>query len=325
MECTLIEQFNHNSTLILPNYLCSSLSYKEYFKVDPIRLSLVKAGFNHDSSINPLELIECLSKFNEASLYLSQSSKITSNTIKVVNSIITGNKIGFRNGDCWLGEPNLNTHYRCPPAKRIKLLIKELINFILSKSLDIDDIIYIYFKLISIHPFKDGNGRSSRVLFYWLTRGKVNSFLCPYLYHTQDSHSGYVELVRLAHNNKTKFYRSSLLKSFKQKASIRIDYLKRKHTKLAHNLINNLGRDGLSLKIASVIYQKLFQSPVLNLKDVVEDCEIKRIVSSNILNDLVSKKIFKIKRSQNGEVYIFSKDINTFIRSYHLLSITGNE
>ena len=47
-------------------------------------------------------------------------------------------------------------------------------------------------------------------------------------------------------------------------------------------------------------------------------------ITSEILNNLVSKGIIKIQQSKGGETFIFSEIINAFIKEHHLLAIKGN-
>lgn len=77
------------------------------------------------------------------------------------------------------------------------------------------------------------------------------------------------------------------------------------------------------MKAAFSINNKLYTSPILNIKNLMQDGNISKLISSDVLNDLVSKNILKIQNSSKGETFIFSDLINTFIREHHLLTITG--
>jgi hypothetical protein len=305
------------STNFLPNYLCSSLSFKRYYDIAPIHLSIIKSGVSCDSSISLhlLNFFECISKFNEATFNINQSLIITKDTLIKTNSILTDNNTGIRNISCRVGKDI------CPEPSKIEYLIEHLINFINSPHLTLDDFIYIYFKFISIHPFEDGNGRVSRILFYFLTKGSVDCFYCPFLYHTPKNHLNYVKLVKLAQGSKKLFYRSPLLKKFKNEAYQKILLLKMNDDQLQINLKKKLF-DNDNFNLVTQIYQKLYKSPALPIKELMES-SLGSEISVEVLNNLVSKNIIKIKQSQGGEIYIFSEHINKMISVNHELIIKG--
>jgi len=308
------------SSFLLPNYLCSSLSYKKYHNIDPVAVHFSKTGIQKDLPCKISDYLELINKFNAVIFYLKNQKSISVESLITANSIFTDDDSGVRRLDCWVGKEGSNTEYKCPHPSELEGLLVKLVTSINKGNRSIDHMLYIYFKLISIHPFRDGNGRTSRALFYTLTRGKYDKFFCPSLYHTKENHLIYFNLVKLAYLGPEILYRSNFLKKFKKDAKLRISLVDKHQRQINQSVKSLILSDKHLLPLAKSIYKKLYQSPFLNIEEV-HKLALSEPLVSEYLNALITKGVIKAQRTRSGEVYIYSDLINKFSREFHLLTL----
>lgn len=98
----------------------------------------------------------------------AMSSAMDVATVKRVNSSITGNTAAYRSGFAWSGAvgPRLAWHVGSPPDA-----VPRLMNSLIASSSRADlpataVALVLAVRLLQIHPFRDGNGRTARVLLW---------------------------------------------------------------------------------------------------------------------------------------------------------------
>ena len=305
---------------LLTSYLCSSSSYKKYYKIDPVAVHFSKTGVQSDLPKSILEYKGLIEKFDRATADLEAHRVISTESLVAANFTFTENSTGVRASDCWVGEKGSKTEYKCPTQPDLDIYLKELIHFINTCDLCIDNILYIYFKLIAIHPFLDGNGRTSRALFYRLIQSEFDLFFCPSLYHTKENHRPYFNLVKLAALGREHLVGSEYLKKIKRDAKITISSVKKSQNRIDKKLKSILFNKPSLLYLANSIYKKLYKNPFLNINEV-DGIDFDNPALVKDLNDMISKGAVKVQRSKNGAIYIYSDLVNKFLREFHLLML----
>lgn len=96
--------------------------------------------------------------------------RISAESLKKIHASLTGTtNNGFRNAPVWMGAPHpaLSWHVGSPPA-RLNGLIKQLVELpSLRMPASMQALIGLV-RLLQIHPFQDGNGRTARLYGLWL-------------------------------------------------------------------------------------------------------------------------------------------------------------
>jgi Fic family protein len=301
---------------LLPYYLCTSDSLKIYQDFDPIAVYLVNTTSKKDTRNNITSYHESIEDFKKAISYFEALDIITIESLEFVNTIFNKKVSKIRVDNCWVGKKGSKTDYKCPSPNKLKTLLESLLSIINTKVLSIDKILYVYFRFISIHPFADGNGRTCRALFVALINNKNDIFLCPFLYHTQNNHFRYYELVKTAYTSEEKFFKCNSLKKIKNdalKLKAKIDDCQQRFYKKAAGYYFE---DEKLFHYAVSFYAILCNSPFINLEEnTISNHHF--LSTPELLNKLLNKSDFKIKKSKYGGTYIYSDFLNTFIRDIH--------
>ena len=100
--------------------------------------------------------------------------------LKKANAVMTGKRqVGFRTKPVWMGamHPSDSWHVGSPPG-RLNSLMKTLIGLPSSPLPVSMQALIGLLRLLQIHPFEDGNGRTARFYAIWLAHRKLGPATC---------------------------------------------------------------------------------------------------------------------------------------------------
>lgn len=105
---------------------------------------------------------------------VSTSQFISSKNLIAINSAVLGRASGYRMGPGWIGGPHPSVSWHVgAPADRLH----SLVNGILCLNNKKEPVSYIaiisLMRLLQVHPFKDGNGRTARAYACWLIKKSI--------------------------------------------------------------------------------------------------------------------------------------------------------
>lgn len=310
------------SSLQLPTYFCSSLSFKKYYQIDPLAAQFAKSGALSEIPANALDYGRLINKFNQAVSHFKAAKNVTIESTIAVNQLFDEKSTGLRKTECWVGKKGSRTDYKCFPPESIYASLVELLEFVNSSPPSIVDLLYIYFRFISIHPFKDGNGRTARALFYALVGNTYDSFRCPFLYHTKPYSFSYFKLVSLAAKGKASFLRSEISDVFEKNANSLIRKVQALEAKYNEKIESLCQGSSFSTTLSSSIISQLIETPLLDMELINQDGKSNEEISE-LFSELVQNRIVKVQPSKSGRVFIHSSITNSFIRELHLLIMKG--
>lgn len=106
--------------------------------------------------------------------WMSQRSLNVEKIIEINSALRGAKSAGFRQGPVWMGGPHPadSWHVGAPPA-RLKGLVKQLLSQQDSTYPTIAWAFISMLRILQIHPFADGNGRTARFYFLWLIHRKI--------------------------------------------------------------------------------------------------------------------------------------------------------
>lgn len=136
---------------------------------DMLKTGRIPRNESEQMIFNNLRAIEYISEFVDSPI----DFKIIIDLHKIMTANTDAEKYSgeFRNGEVYITDHVDGEVAHIPPDwKEIKMLMGQLCEFINDEKSFIHPIIkasIIHFMIGFIHPFKDGNGRTARALFYW--------------------------------------------------------------------------------------------------------------------------------------------------------------
>lgn len=163
-------------TKLKQNALIKSSHYSTSIEGNPLNLDEVKTLINNNQKPTTKAEQEVLNYFNVLNNFNKYSDKIiTKNTILSVHKDLTKGLLKdseyeckFRDTRVFIG--NLHTkkvNYIPPDAYKVPGLIDELLDWLNNSTDEIYPVIIagiLHYELVRIHPFVDGNGRTSRLM-----------------------------------------------------------------------------------------------------------------------------------------------------------------
>lgn len=135
------------------------------------------SGLSHTvvQSINKPSSTRTLGHADTAVAQFLQRERIGLKHLKKINGVILGNRgSDLRNTPVWIGapHPSLSWHVGSPP-QMLENLMKNLLEDPPSYYPASMLAIVCLFRILQIHPFADGNGRTARFYAAWLTHGII--------------------------------------------------------------------------------------------------------------------------------------------------------
>lgn len=107
-------------------------------------------------------------RFNAALLKLDDHAQYSVTGLSALNKMLRprANNHGVRRHAIKAGDPRTNRHaFYCLPATNVDEYLTDLIAYMNTEQNDINKALMVYWQLIAIHPYRDGNGRLARLLF----------------------------------------------------------------------------------------------------------------------------------------------------------------
>lgn len=261
---------------------------------------------------NNLRAIQFISEF--------QDSNIDFNSIIELHSIMTANTDAEKySGDFRKDEVYIIDHVdgevaHIPPIwEEVELLMSELCDFANSDTKFIHPIIkasIIHFMIGFIHPFKDGNGRTARALFYWylLKKGYIlikNISISKVILESRTQYDK-AFLKTEYDDNDLNYFISYSVKNIKVAFEKLKSYQDKKlEERNVANLISyQLMEKGLNKRQADLLgYLYLKGKNIATLKSYSDRHEIVRQTASKDLNELIKLGLLKEDRSTKPHQY----------------------
>ncbi|SDT04837.1 Fic family protein [Winogradskyella sediminis] len=265
--------------------------------------------------------------------YISEyvNSKIDFKIIIELHKIMTANTDAEKySGDFRKGEVFVTDHVdgeiaHIPPDwKEVERLMGELCSFLNDDNKFIHPIIkasIIHFLIGFIHPFKDGNGRTARALFYWFLLKKGYSLVRNISISRVilESRNQYDKafLKTEYDNNDLNYFITYSIKNIRVAFEKLTQYRDKKleERKKANLVSYELLHKGLNKRQADLIgYLYLKNKNNITLKSYCEKHEIVRQTASKDINELI--KLNLIKEEKSTKPYKYSLKNRTEIDNY---------
>lgn len=172
----------------LSRYMAGRHSLKESRQVSRKRLALVGSGVGFVDSQAQV-LFDQMQRYNQA----VDSWKAAFDSTLDIKSLVNCNEViapevtkptRIRDGQNWIGAKTVvEARYVCPPPDMVAEYVDNFISYVNSEHQNELIASYIaHCRLLAIHPFWDGNGRSARAMFDGFLEHKFGSSVNPLLY-----------------------------------------------------------------------------------------------------------------------------------------------
>ena len=290
-------------TKLKQDALIKSSHYSTSIEGNPLNLEEVKTLINNNQKPTTKAEQEVLNYFNVLNNLNKYSDKIiTKNTILSVHKDLTKNLLKnpeyegkFRDTRVFIG--NLHTkkiNYIPPDAYKVPGLIDELLDWLNNSTDEMYPVIIagiLHYELVRIHPFVDGNGRTSRLmatLILSIHKFNIDNYFTLDEYYNQDRQA-YVDALKSADKNHDL---TNWLEYFCQGVLYSIDKVKSEVLKL----------DQITSKYNNTIELTPNEISVLTLleeikhiqnKDIQEMLNISPQASYKIIRKLKNKELIK--------------------------------
>jgi len=254
---------------------------------------------------------------------------ICNRLIKKVHEILLSSVRGetklpgeFRKSQNWIGGASLTSAYFIPPHHNdVPELMSDLEMFIHNEEIFVPHLIKIaivHYQFETIHPFLDGNGRIGRLMIplYLVSNGllkKPSLYLSDFIEKNKSAYYEALTRVRTADDiiHWIKFFLEAVIstaqngvKTFETILSIKQDMDEKiiEFGKKAHN--------------ASKLIELLYQKPIVNLANIVEELSIAKSTANTLIKDFEKKEILKeVTGYQRNKHYAFKRYLDAFSKS----------
>ncbi len=162
--------------------LVKRVHYSTKIEGNSLNLNEVKKVIENQNKAHERNAIEVKNYYN-ALLYLNEKAEISNTVneklIKEIHNLVSGKNLNYkckyRDGQNVVSNSSTGTIVYMPPeAKDVELLIKEMIDNFNSEAMEDIPIPIkagiIAYEFVTIHPFWDGNGRTSRLLATYILK-----------------------------------------------------------------------------------------------------------------------------------------------------------
>ena len=201
-----------HDTQLKQDALIKSSHYSTSIEGNPLNLDEVKTLINNNQEATTKAEREVLNYFNVLNHLNKYSNKIiTKNTILSIHKDLTKELLNnqkyegkFRDTSVVIGNlPTKEINYVPPDAYKIPYLVDELLDWLNNSSDEMYPVIVagiIHYELVRIHPFIDGNGRTSRLmatLILSIRQFNIDNYFTLDEYYNKDRQS-YVNALKSA-------------------------------------------------------------------------------------------------------------------------------
>lgn len=226
----------------------------------------------------------------------------------------------FRRNQNWIGGISINmATYVPPPVNYMKDLLDNFEKYLHQE----DNIPYllkaalIHAQFEMIHPFLDGNGRIGRLLItFYLNHKRIISKPTLYLskYFKQKRKQYYEGLLNISDKEDyigwIKFFLNGIIKT-----SSEAILLAREIKKLREDDIYKIQSLGRSAQNGYILFNKLFERPVVNVDDVCKIVNLKFPNAQNLINKFIENDIlFLYNQKQRNRLYVYKNYLDILQR-----------
>lgn len=244
-----------------------------------------------------------------------QERPLSINTAKLVCSTITGIASDIRVGEgTYIGNPATKARIYTPPEGRENILahLTRWENFLHEEQTGIDPLIkmaLLHYQFEAIHPFRDGNGRTGRILnvLYLVQSGLLEqpiTYLSGYIVQHKDEY--YRRLNAVTQEGDWESWVEFMLNAV-QRTSIWTDCLVTSIYRMIDKTI--LALENTNYPARDLAYL-LFTQPYLRYADLVENMRISRPTAMKWAARLVEMGILKREVSGNKVIFINEAYLN---------------
>lgn len=224
----------------------------------------------------------------------------------------------FRTSQNWIGGPTIETAvFVPPPASEVISLMGDLEEFMhrLLPTPVLIKIGLIHAQFETIHPFLDGNGRIGRLLItFYLCQQKI--LHKPLLYLSDYFKANRQTYYDRLNNYRTKDAVESWLEFFLQgiiETSEKAVETARRIIVLREHGLKTISRFGRSAEKALIIYNNLYRSPLLKVKDVEKITKLSNPAALSLVNKFEKSGILKeLTGFKRNRVFSFADYIALF-------------
>ena len=290
-------------TKLKQDALIKSSHYSTSIEGNPLNLEEVKTLINNNQKPTTKAEQEVLNYFNVLNNLNKYSDKIiTKNTILSVHKDLTKNLLKnpeyegkFRDTRVFIG--NLHTkkiNYIPPDAYKVPGLIDELLDWLNNSTDEMYPVIIagiLHYELVRIHPFVDGNGRTSRLmatLILSIHKFNIDNYFTLDEYYNQDRQA-YVDALKSADKNHDL---TNWLENFCQGVLYSIDKVKSEVLKLdqiTSKYNNTIELTPNEISVLTLLEEKKH----IQNKDIQEMLNISPQASYKIIRKLKNKELIK--------------------------------
>jgi Fic family protein len=290
-------------TKLKQDALIKSSHYSTSIEGNPLNLEEVKTLINNNQKPTTKAEQEVLNYFNVLNNLNKYSDKIiTKNTILSVHKDLTKDLLKnpeyegkFRDTRVFIG--NLHTkkiNYIPPDAYKVPGLIDELLDWLNNSTDEMYPVIIagiLHYELVRIHPFVDGNGRTSRLmatLILSIHKFNIDNYFTLDEYYNQDRQA-YVDALKSADKNHDL---TNWLEYFCQGVLYSIDKVKSEVLKLdqiTSKYNNTIELTPNEISVLTLLEEKKH----IQNKDIQEMLNISPQASYKIIRKLKNKELIK--------------------------------
>ena len=225
----------------------------------------------------------------------------------------------FRTSQNWIGGSSLaDAAYIPPHVNDIPELLDDFEKFLHNQSILVPHLIrcaLAHYQFETIHPFQDGNGRIGRLLItLYLVSNDL--LLKPTLYLSEffEKHRGqyYDALTRVRESNDIshwiRFFLQAIIDT-SEKGKVTFENILKLHRSTENNLVK-LGRRAEN---ARKLLMHLYQSPVVNIKQVEDLLDMNYARANSLVTSLASMSILQETTGYSrNRIFVFRRYIDTF-------------
>ena len=290
-------------TKLKQDALIKSSHYSTSIEGNPLNMEEVKTLINNNQKPTTKAEQEVLNYFNVLNNLNKYSDKIiTKNTILSVHKDLTKDLLKnpeyegkFRDTRVFIG--NLHTkkiNYIPPDAYKVPGLIDELLDWLNNSTDEMYPVIIagiLHYELVRIHPFIDGNGRTSRLmatLILSIHKFNIDNYFTLDEYYNQDRQA-YVDALKSADKNHDL---TNWLEYFCQGVLYSIDKVKSEVLKLdqiTSKYDNTIELTPNEISVLTLLEEKKH----IQNKDIQEMLNISPQASYKIIRKLKNKELIK--------------------------------
>ena len=290
-------------TQLKQDALIKSSHYSTSIEGNPLRLDEVKTLIINDKKPNTKAEQEVLNYFNVLNHLDKYSDKIiTKNTILSIHGNLTKGLLRnsdyegkFRDTSVIIG--NVHTkkiNYIPPDSYKVPYLVDELLDWLNNCTSEMYPVIIagiLHYELVRIHPFIDGNGRTSRLmatLILSMNKFNINNYFTLDEYYNQDRQA-YVDALNSADKKQDL---TIWLEYFCQGVLYSIEKVKKEVLSLAQ--ITSKYENTIELNPNEIFVLTLLEEKQsIQNKDIQNTLNISSQASYKIIKNLKDKKLIK--------------------------------